>query len=162
MSVENTPLADGPMPEGVAPGFRLARGVCRFLVSCGFSPVTEFSPTRGLRTDVFALGPKGEVWIVECKSSLTDFRADQKWTYYLDWCDAYFFAVDGAFPQEVLPDEEGVIVADEYFADILRDPAPRKLAGARRKALTLKFARHAALRLRGATDPGVAGVIRDL
>lgn len=162
MSVESIPLPDAPMAEGAAPGFRLARGVCRYLVSSGFSPVTEFSPTRGLRTDVFALGPKGEVWIVECKSSLTDFRTDEKWRGYLDWCDAYFFAVDETFPQEVLPDDEGLIVADEYFADIIRPSAERRLAGARRKALTLKFARHAALRLRGATDPGVAAIVRDL
>jgi len=157
MSVELTPMADG-----VAPGFRLARGVSRFLVSSGFSPLTEFSPTRGLRTDVFALGPKGEIWIVECKSSLADFRTDQKWQGYLDWCDAYFFAVGGEFPQEALPEEEGLIIGDEYFADIIRAPIERKLAGARRKALTLKFARHAAMRLRGATDPGVAAIVHDL
>lgn len=157
MSADLTPLSDD-----IAPGFRLARGVSRFLVSCGFSPVTEFSPVRGLRTDVFALGPKGEVWIVECKSSLADYRSDRKWAGYLDWCDAYFFAVPEQFPQEVLPEEEGLIVADEYFADIVRDPLPRKLAGARRKALTLKFARHAALRLHGAIDPGVAALVEDL
>ncbi len=162
MSVEIQNPAEAPMPDGVAPGFRLARGVSRFLISYGFSPLTEFSPTRGLRTDVFAVGPKGEIWIVECKSSLADFRTDQKWAGYLDWCDGYFFAVDGAFPQEVLPEDEGLIVADEYFADIIRPPVARKLAGARRKALTLKFARHAALRLRGAADPGVAALVADL
>jgi hypothetical protein len=139
---------------GPAPGMVLARGVCRFLIDEGFAPVCEFSPAKGLRCDVLALGPKGEVWVVECKSSLTDFRSDGKWPGYAPWCDRLFFAVDAAFPDHVLPEDHGLIRADGFGAAILRMPDPRPLPAARRKALSLRVARGAALRLRGMLDPG--------
>ena len=132
----------------------LTRGVCRCLIDRGFAPVTEFAPTRGLRCDVLALGPKGEIWAVEVKSGLPDFRADGKWEGYLDWCDRLFFAVDSEFPAEVLPADQGLMLADGFGAEILRLPEARPLAAARRKALTARFARAAALRLRAALDPG--------
>lgn len=148
---------DAPPAPGTPPGVALTRGVCRFLIERGFAPAAEFSPARGLRCDALALGPKGEVWIVECKSGLPDFRSDGKWQGYLDWCDRFFFAVDADFPEEVLPEDQGLIRADAWGAEIIRMPAERKLAPARRKALSLRFARAAALRLRGALDPGAAG-----
>ncbi|MDF2231529.1 MmcB family DNA repair protein [Albimonas sp. CAU 1670] len=147
----SAPLAADPQP-----GVLLARGVCRLLIDLGFAPIAEFVPARGLRADVFAAGPKGEMWIVECKSGLPDFRSDRKWPGYLDWCDRFFFAVDEAFPDEVLPPDQGLIRADAFGAEILRHPAePRTLAPARRKALTLRAARVASVRLRMALDPGL-------
>ncbi len=143
---------DAPSPD-IAPGFVLARGVCRYLLDQGFAPVTEFIPARGLRADVTALGPKGEIWVIECKSSRADFQTDQKWQGYLDWCDALLFAVPSDFPVEILPEEEGLILADAYGAEIVRPPVERKLAAARRKAQTLRLARAAAARLRRAEDP---------
>ena len=148
--------ASAPASPEPQPGVLLARGVCRLLIDLGFAPVAEFVPARGLRADVLALGPKGEIWIVECKSGMPDFRSDRKWPGYLDWCDRFFFAVDEAFPDAVLPPEQGLIRADAFGAEILRDPAePRALAPARRKALTLKAARVASVRLRMALDPGL-------
>jgi hypothetical protein len=146
------PFAD-PAPDA-KPGVALARGVCRFLIDEGFAPAVEFAPTRGLRCDVLALGPKGEIWAVECKSGLADFRADAKWQGYLNWCDRFFFAVNGDFPDHVLPGDQGLIRADAWGAGIVRMPEARPLAAARRKALTLRFARGAAMRLRAAADPG--------
>ncbi|MEM1316623.1 MAG: MmcB family DNA repair protein [Pseudomonadota bacterium] len=145
---------DAPPPAELAPGFVLARGVCRAMIDLGWAPIAEFAPTRGLRADVFALGPKGEIWIVECKSSAADYRSDRKWRGYLDWCDRFAFAVDESFPLELLPPEEGVLLADAWGAEALRDGPVRPLAAARRKALTLRAARGAATRLRGALDPG--------
>ncbi|MEO1794474.1 MAG: MmcB family DNA repair protein, partial [Pseudomonadota bacterium] len=84
------------------PGQRLARGVCRHLLDLNFVSVEELTPTRGLRVDVMALGPKGEVWVIECKSSRADFTGDHKWQGYLDWCDRFFWAVDGDFPTDLL------------------------------------------------------------
>ncbi len=136
------------------PGALLARGVCRMLLGQGAAPLTEFAPAVGLRLDVAALDAGGAVLAVECKSGLADFRSDAKWRGYLDWCDAFYFAVDAAFPLDALPPEEGVIVADAYGGAVLRPPAPRKLAPARRKALTLRIARVAAERLRRTLDPG--------
>lgn len=136
-----------------APGILLARGVCRALAERGFASLTEFVPHRGLRADVMALGPKGEVWIVEVKSSLADFRSDFKWMGYLDWCDRFFFAVPESFPEEVLPMRHGLIRADAWGADIVRPSPEAKLAPARRRALTLAFARTSAERLRYLSDP---------
>lgn len=135
------------------PGQVLARGVCRHLASHGFSVIEEFVPDRGLRVDVMALGPRGEIWIVECKSSRADFQSDQKWEGYLDWCDRYFWAVDLEFPSELLPVETGLIIADGYDAEIVRMAPEDKLAGARRNALIRKFATHAARRLQALRDP---------
>ena len=138
------------------PGRLLARGVCRHLASLDFVTVEELVPTSGLRVDIMALGPKGEVWIIECKSSRADFQSDHKWQGYLEWCDRYFWAVDEAFPTELLPFETGLIIADAYDAEILRMAPEDKLAPARRKATVQKFARHAATRWHAARDPGMA------
>ncbi len=142
-------LSETPM----MPGQLLARGVCRHLASLGFAPVEEFVPERGRRVDVMALGPKGEIWVVECKSSRADFMSDGKWQGYLDWCDRYFWAVDEAFPTELLPDGTGLIMADGYDAEILRMAPEAKLSGARRNALIRRFATHAARRLHAWRDP---------
>ncbi|WP_420558550.1 MmcB family DNA repair protein [Roseovarius sp.] len=137
------------------PGQLLARGVCRHLLGYDFATVEEFSPERGKRVDVMALGPKGEIWVVECKSSRADFTSDYKWDGYLEWCDRYFWAVDEAFPTDLLPEGTGLIIADAYDAQIIRMAPEHKLSGARRTALTRRFARQAALRLQGARDPGL-------
>ncbi|MEM8980952.1 MAG: MmcB family DNA repair protein [Pseudomonadota bacterium] len=137
------------------PGQLLARGVCRHLLSHNFVSVEELVPTSGLRVDVMALGPKSEIWIIECKSSRADFQTDHKWQGYLEWCDRYFWAVDADFPSELLPLETGLIVADGYDAEILRMGEETKLKAPRRKVMVQKFARHAALRWHTARDPGL-------
>jgi hypothetical protein len=147
--------ASAPFVPAPRPGQVLARGVCRHLLSHDFVTVEELVPTPGLRVDVMALGPKGEVWVIECKSGRADFMADQKWQGYLDWCDRFFWAVDEDFPTELLPDGTGLILADGYDAEILRLGPETKLAPARRKVMVQKFARHAALRAHAARDPGV-------
>jgi hypothetical protein len=136
------------------PGQRLARGTCRHLAAAGFVTVEEMTLASGLRADVMALGPRGEFWIVECKSGLADFRADRKWQGYLEYCDRFFWAVDAAFPVSVLPPDTGLILADDWDAEVQRIGPEKPLTGARRKAVTLRFARHAALRLQSLRDPG--------
>ncbi|WP_284162788.1 MmcB family DNA repair protein [Frigidibacter sp. SD6-1] len=143
------------MSSDLMPGQVLARGVCRHLLSHGFATVEELVPAPGLRVDVMALGPKGEVWIVECKSSRTDFVSDRKWHSYLEWADRFFWAVDADFPVDLLPEGAGLIIADGYDAEILRLSPEAPLPGARRKVMLMKFARHAALRLQSYRDPGV-------
>ncbi|MCF2904526.1 MmcB family DNA repair protein [Octadecabacter sp. CECT 8868] len=135
------------------PGQLLARGVCRHLRSLDFVCVEELVPTRGLRVDVMALGPKGDVWIIECKSSRADFQSDNKWQGYLEWCDRFFWAVDADFPTELLPDDTGLILGDAYDAEIVRMGPDDKLAAARRKVMVHKFARTAAQRLHSFRDP---------
>lgn len=136
------------------PGQLLARGVSRHLVSLGWATVEELVPARGSRVDVMALGPKGEIWVVECKSSRADFLSDQKWDGYLEWCDRFFWAVDSDFPVDLLPEGTGLIIADAYDAEIIRMAPEDKLAPSRRKAMVQKFATHAARRLQSLRDPG--------
>ncbi|MEL6450756.1 MAG: MmcB family DNA repair protein [Pseudomonadota bacterium] len=136
------------------PGQLLARGVARHFASLGWATVEELVPARGLRVDVMALGPKGEVWVVECKSSRADFMSDQKWQGYLEWCDRFFWAVDDQFPVDLLPEGTGLIIADAYDGEIVRMAPEAKLAAARRKVMVHKFATHAARRLQVLRDPG--------
>ncbi len=138
------------------PGQILARGVCRHLLTHDYVTVEELVPTRGLRVDVMALGPKGEIWVVECKSSRADFQSDNKWQGYLEWCDRFFWAVDADFPTDLLPEDTGLIIADGYGGEIIRMAPEDKLAPARRKVMIQKFARHAALRQMAARDPQVS------
>lgn len=142
------------MSQFLQPGQILARGVARGLRGHDFVSVTEFVPKRGLRVDVLALGPKGQVWVVECKSSRADFSSDRKWHGYLEWCDRFFWAVDPDFPIDMLPDDTGLILADAYGAEIVRMGVERSLPPARRRAITQKVARTAADRLRAFVDPG--------
>lgn len=135
------------------PGQKLARGVARHLFSHGFVSVEEFVPARGLRVDVMGLGPKGDLWVIECKSSRTDFQSDHKWQGYLDWCDRFFWAVDTEFPTDLLPAGTGLMIADAYDAEIIRMAPEARLPAPRRKVLVQKFAVHAARRLQALRDP---------
>jgi hypothetical protein len=133
-------------------------GARRLLAGYGYASITELTLASGRRADILALGPDGSVWIVEVKSSLADFRADAKWPDYREFCDRFFFAVGPDFRTEVLPEETGIIVADGYGAALLRDPPEHRMAGARRKAVMLRFAHTAANRHHMLVDPaGVAG-----
>jgi hypothetical protein len=135
------------------PGQLLARGTARLLASYGFASVEELVPSRGMRVDVMGLGPKGEIWIVECKSGRADFQADRKWQGYLDWCDRYFWAVDDCFPTDLLPQETGLIIGDGYGGEIIRMGPEEKLAPPRRKVMLQTFATTAARRLHALRDP---------
>jgi hypothetical protein len=149
-------LARDATCDALRPGRLLARGVCRHLLTHDFVTVEEFTPAPGLRVDVMALGPRGEVWVVECKSSVQDFRTDAKWPGYLEWCDRYFWAVGATFPAGLLPEDTGLILADAYDAEILRLGPETRLPPARRRVMVQKFARHAALRWHAARDPSVS------
>lgn len=128
----------------------LMRGAARLLLDLGVTAIPEFTLPSGRRADLAGLGPKGEMVIVEIKSGVADYRADQKWPEYFDWCDRFFFAVSERFPAELLPNEAGLIIADGFGGAVVRECPARPLAPVRRKALTLKFARNAAERaLRG-------------
>jgi hypothetical protein len=127
----------------------VTRGAARLLTALGYAPLAEVTLPNGRRADLMALGPKGQIFIVEVKSSLEDFRTDHKWGDYRPYCDAFAFAVAPEFPRQALPQEPGLIVADGFGGAVLREPEAEPLAGARRKALTLAFARLAALRAAG-------------
>ena len=140
-------------PTAMMPGQLLARGVSRHLASLGWVTVEELVPARGLRVDVMGLGPRGEIWVVECKSSRADFMSDQKWQGYLEWCDRFFWAVDAEFPVDLLPEGTGLMIGDAYDAEIIRMGPEDRLPAPRRKVMVQKFATHAARRLQVLRDP---------
>lgn len=133
----------------------ILRGTQRLIRSLNFESLSEVPLGNGRRADILALGHNGEVWIVEIKSSIADFRADQKWPDYRDYCDALLFAVAPDFPAEILPADVGLIFADAYAGDLIRQPSQHPLSPARRKALTLSIARMATMRLHARIDPGL-------
>jgi hypothetical protein len=124
----------------------VTRGAARLLLDLGHAPLAEVTLPNGRRADLMALGPRGEITIVEVKSSIEDYKADRKWAEYLPFCDGFYFAVDANFPREILPQGPGLIVADGFGGAVLIEAPATPLAPARRKALTLAFARLAAVR----------------
>jgi len=142
--------ADGrqsPVAAGVQ------RGVRRLFSQLGHVTLPEFTLANGRRADLIALAPDGALTIIEIKSSVADFRADRKWPDYEDFCDRFYFAVPETVPFDILPEDRGLIVADSFGAAIMREASHHPLAGARRKAVTLRFAHSAASLLHALADP---------
>jgi hypothetical protein len=141
----------------------VARGVTRLFFNQDMFGLCEVPLPNGRRADMMAIDGAGTITIVEIKVSRADLLGDCKWLDYLDYCDRFFWAVPVGF--DLGPFEEdcfhphlcGLIVADRYDAAVLREATVRKLAPARRKAETLRFARRAARRLVGDLDPALAG-----
>lgn len=145
-----SPLDDGRQSDAAR---EIARGAVRLLALHGLRAIPEVALPNGRRADLFAIGEKGEMVIVEVKSSVEDFRVDHKWPDYRDYCDRLYFAVSPGFPRDILPEEVGILVADRWGGDMIREAAEHPLPGARRKALTLRLARIAAGRLMTLADP---------
>ena len=136
-----------------ATAFAVARGTARYLHALGYCVVGELPLPSGRRADLVALGGDREIVIVEIKSSVADFRADQKWTDYRLHCDRLFFATVLEVPPEIFPADAGLIVADAFGASIIREAPEHRLSAATRKAIMLRFAHAAALRLQALADP---------
>jgi hypothetical protein len=130
----------------------VARGVSRLLMQEGYSPILEFTLANGRRLDVAALGPDGTVLGVEIKVAIPDLKGDQKWPEYLEFCELFYFAIPPDFPDELVPPETGLIVADRYGGAIVRPSPVSVLHPSRRKAVTLSFAKVAAERLASALE----------
>lgn len=143
-------------PSRPAITLAVCRGACRLMRQSGRSVVREMPLPDGRRADIFAVSPSGELVIVETKSSIEDWRADDKWPDYLAWCDLLYVAVPVDFPRELIPDEVGLIVSDAYGGEILRHPPRRAIAAARRKSLLIDYGRLAAERLARLEDPEFA------
>jgi hypothetical protein len=153
MSIAAKPLelpVDGRQSETA---LRVARGTARLLHAHGFCVVSELGLPSGRRADLVALDSGGEIWIVEIKSSVADFRADQKWQDYRTHCDRLFFATAQEVPCEIFPPDTGLIVADHFGAQMICEAPEHKLAAATRKSMLLLIARAAASRLQSLVDP---------
>lgn len=134
----------------------VTRGAARLFCDLGFAPLAEFRLPNGRRADLAGVDGAGRIVIAEVKSCAADFEADRKWTDYLPYCDAFYFSVGEGFPQALLPAGEGLIVADGFGGAVLREAVERPLAPARRRALTLHFARQAAMRIQA--SPALPGM----
>ena len=145
------PLADETSSNpSVAAG--IARGVMRLFADLGYAALQEFPLRVKRRADIVALNNAGEIIIVEIKSGRADFRSDQKWPDYLDFCDRFYFAVDPDLPRDILPADCGLIIADRHGGAIVRESAAAPLNGNRRRAQILQIALTASQRLARVTD----------
>lgn len=131
----------------------VCRGACRLMRQAAHSVLLEMPLPDGRRADIFAVARDGQITIVEVKSSIDDWRVDEKWPDYLGWCDQLYFAVPVDFPQPLIPVEVGLIVADAYGGELLRAASRRPMAAARRKSLLIDCARLASERLARLEDP---------
>ena len=145
-----SPPIDGRQADAA---LRIARGARRLLRSLDFVTVTELPLANGRRADIVALCPRSRLLIVEVKSSVADFRADQKWPDYRDHCDELYFAIGPDTPADIMPEEAGLIIADAYGAQIVRSAPEHRLAPATRREMLVRFARAAADRLHHLHDP---------
>lgn len=141
---------DETAPSGVAAG--IFRGVTRALIDADLGVIPELPLANGRRADLVGIDHVGRITIIEVKASLADYRSDHKWRDYLDYCDVFYFAVSDDFPKEVLPDDEGLMIADAFTAEILRPARYRPISAARRKAMLIRFARLAAGRFQNAVE----------
>lgn len=144
-----------PPPDGrqSETALAVARGTARLLRSLGFSCISELPLPSGRRADLVALSERGEIWIVEIKSSVEDLRADQKWQDYRMHCDRLFFAFPQELPCEIFPDDTGLIIADAYGAHLHCEAPEHKLPSSTRKSMTVRFAMAAAQRINRLVDP---------
>ena len=131
----------------------ITRGVCQLLTDSNYAVMREFSLASGRRVDVAGLNKVGHFVIVEVKSSVPDFRNDDKWHNYLEFCDYFYFAVNADFPSSLLPSGHGLIIADAFNAIIERDSPKAAMNAQRRRAQTVRFARAAASRLEKTIRP---------
>lgn len=145
-------IFDGRQSETAA---AIQRGTGRMLRQAGYAWIPELPLVTGRRVDIIAVNKAGLISVIEIKSSVADFRADNKWHEYREFCDRLYFAVAPDLPQEILPEDTGLIVADAYGAEVLKEAPEHKVSAARRKAVLLRFARAAALRLHDVHDPRI-------
>ncbi len=149
----SNPLIDGRQSERA---LMIRRGVQRLLTEMRAHVIPELSLASGRRADLTAVTRSGDIWILEIKSSIDDFRVDRKWPEYRPHCDKLFFATLPEVPREIFPDDAGFILSDGYGAEMLRDAPEHRLSAATRKAVMLRIARAGAARLLAAERAGIA------
>lgn len=138
------PLIDGRQS---ARAMLVRRGVQILLNDMRHSTLPELALASGRRADLISVSEKGEIWIVEIKTSVEDFRVDRKWPEYRLHCDRLFFATHKDVPLEIFPQECGLLLSDGYGSHLVREAPEHRLSPATRKSVMMNFARTAAQRL---------------
>lgn len=137
----------------------VARGICRLFARNDIWALAEMPLRNGRRADLMGVDGKGHIVIVEIKTARGDLLGDGKWPDYLEFCDRFYWGLPPELDRACLegadfrPDCCGVIVADEYDAEILRPAPSQPLAAARRKVEVERLARTALRRQLVALDP---------
>ena len=145
VSIANSnPLIDGRQS---ARAMMVRRGLQILLHDMRHATLPELVLANGRRADLITVSEKGEIWIIEIKTSIEDFRVDRKWPDYRGFCDRLFFATHKDVPLDIFPEECGLLLSDGYGAHVMRDAPEHRLAAPTRKAVILNFARASAQRL---------------
>lgn len=140
----------------------VSRGICRLFARNDVWMLSEMPLRNGRRADLMGVDAKGRVVIVEIKTARGDLMGDGKWPDYLDFCDRFYWGLPPELDRSALegadfrPDCCGVIVADEYDAEIVRPAPSHPLAAARRRVEVERLARAALRRHLVAADPHCA------
>ena len=140
----NNPLIDGRQSTCA---MMVRRGLQILLNDMRHVALPELVLSNGRRADLITISEKGEIWIIEIKTSIEDFRVDRKWPGYRAYCDRLFFATHKDVPLEIFPEDCGLLLSDGYGAHLMRDAPDHRLAPATRKSVMLNFSRAAAQRL---------------
>ena len=141
----------------------VTRGICRLFARNDIWALSEMPLRNGRRADIMGIDPKGRIVIVEIKTARGDLLGDGKWPDYLEFCDRFYWGLPPELDRACLdgadfrPDCCGVIVGDEYDAEIVRPAPSNPLAAARRKAEVERLARTALRRLTVGADPECGG-----
>jgi hypothetical protein len=152
-----SPIGDITFPERT---LAVRRAATRLCVLLGWAPVQEVPLPNGRRADILALRPDGGFVCIEVKSGARDFLTDRKWPEYREFCDALYFAVDAAFPLDLLPPDAGLIIAADPAAELIREAPSHPLTASRRRSLLQRFAMLAAARLVALEDPAAVSALR--
>lgn len=145
LSIHNdSPLIDGRQSQRA---LMVRRGVQRFLHEMRHAVLPELTLASGRRADLISISPKGDIWIIEIKTSIEDFKVDRKWPDYRMHSDRLYFATHSGVPLDIFPKECGLLLSDGYDAEMIRDASEHRLAAPTRKSVSLNFARVAAQRL---------------
>ncbi|MGB3469267.1 MAG: MmcB family DNA repair protein [Erythrobacter sp.] len=142
----------------------VARGITRLFARNGIWCAPEVSLKNGRRADLMGIDAKGLIVIVEIKVARGDLLGDNKWPDYLEFCDRFYWGVPPGLDRSPLDSEAyqpggcGVIVADGYDAEIVRQAPLTRLAAARRKVQVERLARLSMRRHTALIDPACADV----
>jgi hypothetical protein len=141
----------------------VARGICRLFARNDIWAPPEMPLRIGRRADLMGIDPRGHIVIVEIKTARGDLLGDTKWPDYLEFCDRFYWGLSPELDRACLegPDFRprccGVIVADEYDAEIVRPSPTQPLSAARRKAEVERLARAGLRRLGTSAAPEGSG-----
>jgi hypothetical protein len=129
----------------------VARGVSRLLLDEGYSPILEFTLPSGRRLDVAAIGPgQAKMLGVEIRWRWPDLQTATRNGRKLDYCDLFYFAIPPDFPDEHVPHQATGLNCGgpAMAARSSRKPKPNRCMPAGAEAVTISFARCAAVRRR--------------